>query len=70
MKATANKFFPFFGDYKVTYMLESHLEKKWMEKSLITFLLLFYDLKYGRNSLFCCNGYSHAIKKKCETQAK
>ena len=32
-----------------------------MEKSLITFLLLFYDLKYGNNSLFCCNGYSHAI---------
>ena len=19
------------------------------------------DLKYGKNSLFCCNGYSHAI---------
>ena len=32
-----------------------------MEKSLITFLLLFNDLKYGKNSLFCCNGYSHAI---------
>ena len=30
-----------------------------MEKSLITFLLLFNDLKYGKNSLFCCN--SHAI---------
>ena len=32
-----------------------------MKKSLITFLLLFNDLKYGKNSLFCCNGYSHAI---------
>ena len=32
-----------------------------MEKSLITFLLLFIDLKYGKNSLYCCNGYSHAI---------
>ena len=39
-------------------MRESHLEKK---KSLITFLLLFNDLKYGKNLLFCCNGYSHAI---------
>ena len=34
-----------------------------MEKSLIAFLLLFNDLKYGKNSLFCCNGYSHAIFK-------
>ena len=32
-----------------------------MAKSLITFLFLFNDLKYGKNSLFCCNGYSHAI---------
>ena len=32
-----------------------------MKKSLIAFLLLFNDLKYGKNSLFCCNGYSHAI---------
>ena len=32
-----------------------------MEKSLITFLLLFNDLSYGKNSLLCCNGYSHAI---------
>ena len=32
-----------------------------MEKSLITFLLLFNDQKYGKNSLFCCNRYSHAI---------
>ena len=31
-----------------------------MEKSLITFLLLFNDLKYGKNSLYCCKGYSHA----------
>ena len=29
-----------------------------MEKSLITFLLLFNDLKYGK---ICCNGYSHAV---------
>ena len=27
----------------------------------ITFLMLINDLKYGKNSLFCCNGYSHAI---------
>ena len=39
-------------------MGESHLEKK---KSLITFLLLFNDLQYGKNLLFCCNGHSHAI---------
>ena len=32
-----------------------------MKKLLITFLLLFNDLKYGKNSLFCSNGYSHAI---------
>ena len=27
----------------------------------MTFLLLFNDLKLGKSSLFCCNGYSHAI---------
>ena len=32
-----------------------------MEKSLTTFLLLFNDLKYGKNSLVCCNVYSLAI---------
>ena len=32
-----------------------------MKKSLITFLLLFNDLKFGKTLLFCCNGYSHAI---------
>ena len=32
-----------------------------MEKSLMTFLLLFKDLKFGLGSLFCCNGYRHAI---------
>ena len=32
-----------------------------MEKSLISFLLLFKDLKFGKCSLFCCNGYNHAI---------
>ena len=40
---------------------ESHLEKKKNEKSLITFLLLINDLKYSKNPLFCCNGYSLAI---------
>ena len=39
------------------YGRKSFREKK-IEKSLITFLLLFNDLKYGKNSLFC---YSHAI---------
>ena len=32
-----------------------------IEISLMTFLLLLYDLKLGENSLFCCNGYSDAI---------
>ena len=41
-------------------MRKSFREKK-IENPLITFLLLFNDLKYGKNSLFCCNGYSHAI---------
>ena len=27
----------------------------------MTFLLLFHSLKFGKTSLFCCNGYSHAI---------
>ena len=27
----------------------------------MTFLLLFNDLKFGKSSLFCCNGYRHAI---------
>ena len=41
-------------------MWESHLDKKeW--KSVIMFLLIFNDLKYGKNSLFSCNGYSHAF---------
>ena len=35
-----------------------------MEKSLMTFLLLFIDLIFGKSSLFCCNGYRHAIFKK------
>jgi hypothetical protein len=34
-----------------------------MEKSLITFLLLFSDLKFGKTLLFYGNGYSHAIFK-------
>ena len=28
---------------------------------LLLFLLLFNDLKYGKSSLFCCNGYRHAL---------
>ena len=32
-----------------------------MEKSFMTFLLLFNDLKFGKISLICCNGYRHAI---------
>ena len=32
-----------------------------MENSLMTFLLLFNDQKFGKSSLFCCNGYRHAI---------
>ena len=27
----------------------------------MTFLLLFNSLKFSKTSLFCCNGYSHAI---------
>ena len=27
----------------------------------MAFLLLFNDLKFCRSSLFCCNGYRHAI---------
>ena len=27
----------------------------------MTFLLIFNDLKYGKNSWFCCNGYSYAV---------
>ena len=32
-----------------------------MEKSQMTFLLLFNGLKFGKISLFCCNGYMQAI---------
>ena len=42
-------------------MTKSFGEEEKMEKSIITFLLLFNDLKYGKNSLCCCNGYSHII---------
>ena len=41
--------------------MRKSLREKKMEKSIITFLLLFNDIKYGKNSSFCCNGYSHAI---------
>ena len=44
-------------------MQESCLVRKKMEKSLITFLLLFNDLTFGKSSLFCCNGYRHDISK-------
>ena len=37
------------------------MRKSYREKKLIPFLLLFNDLKYCKNSLFCCNGYSHSI---------
>ena len=40
---------------------ESHLVRKKMKKSLMAFLLFFNSLKFGKTSLFCCNGYSHAI---------
>ena len=39
-------------------MRKSFREEK---KTLINLLLLFNDLEYGRNELFCCNGYSHVI---------
>ena len=42
-------------------MWESHLEKKKNEKSTNYFFIAFYEIKYGKNSLFCCNGYSHVI---------
>ena len=34
-----------------------------MGKLLMNFLLLFNDLKYGKSSIFCCNGYKHALFK-------
>ena len=35
-----------------------------MEKLIMTFLLLlFYDPKYGKSSLFCCNGNRHELFK-------
>jgi hypothetical protein len=38
-------------------MWESHFErKKWKITNYF-----YIDLKFGTNSLFCCNGYSHAI---------
>ena len=45
-----NGFWPFYREIK-------------KEKILITFLLLFNYLKYGKSSLFCCNGYRHALLK-------
>ena len=33
-------------------MRESYLDRKKMEKSLMTFLLLFYDLRFGKSSSF------------------
>ena len=41
-------------------MWESFRDKEM--RKIITFLLLFYYLQYGKNSLFsCCIGYIHAI---------
>ena len=60
-KARVNQFFLFyFVILGNIYGRKSFREKKF-KKSLFTFLLLFNDLKYGKNSLFCCNGYCHAI---------
>ena len=42
-------------------MRESYLERE--KNLLMTFLLLFNDLKFGKSSLFYCNGYRHAIFK-------
>ena len=40
----------------------SYLQRK-NGKITMTFLLLFNDLKYGKSSLFYCNGYRHALFK-------
>ena len=42
-------------------MWDSYLERTKMENSLMTFLLLFNNQKFGKSSLFGCNGYRHAI---------
>ena len=57
-KASVKQLFKFFCDLQVTFMWESHLDRKKLEKSLRTFLLLFNSLKFGNTSLFCYNGYS------------
>ena len=36
-------------------------EKSYLREKKKTLLLLVYGLKFGKSSLFCCNGYSHAI---------
>ena len=59
-KAIVKQLFSFFCDWQVTFIWESHLKRKKLEKSLMTFLLLFNSLNFGKTSLFCCNGYSHA----------
>ena len=59
-KATVKQYFPFFCGCQVIYVRKSFGEKK-MKKSQMTFLLLFNGLIFSKTSLFCCNGYSHAI---------
>ena len=37
--------------------------EKTNEKITNDFFSAFYDLNYGKSSLFCCNGYRHALLK-------
>ena len=46
---------------KGTNWIESVSQRKKKKISPLTFLLLFNSLKFSKTSLFCCNGYSHAI---------
>ena len=41
-------------------MRKSFRDKRKIERTN-DFSLLFYDLNFSKNSLFCCNGYSNAI---------
>ena len=50
----------FFCDCQVTFIRESQLDRENKKKNTNYFLLLFSDLKFGKNSLICWNGYSHA----------
>ena len=43
-------------------MCKSHLHREKKKEKFTNYLFIeFNDLKYGKNSLFCCNGYCHAI---------